>query len=194
MKNIAYFATFAIGAAAGAAASWLVVKNKYERIANEEIESVKNTFMDLNAEQPDEGEEERVESEDIPESEEQVDYSPDAKEIRDYCSYVKGTGYKSYNSDVVHEKPFVISVEEFGELDDYECIQLTLYADKVLADDMNEVVDDIQGTIGSLEHFEKYEDDVVYYRNDRLKCDYEVVFDERDYIDTSQVGPRNVEV
>ena len=37
---------FAVGAAIGSAVTWKVVKTKYEKIAQEEIESVKEAFAD----------------------------------------------------------------------------------------------------------------------------------------------------
>ena len=40
--------------------------------------------------------------------------------------------------------------------------------------------DDVVG-MESLTHFGEYEDDSVFVRNDRLKCDYEILMDERTY-------------
>ena len=42
--NMINFLMFAVGAAIGSAVTWKLVKTKYERIANEEIESVKEVF------------------------------------------------------------------------------------------------------------------------------------------------------
>ena len=35
----------------------------------------------------------------------------------------------------------------------------------------------------SLNHFGEYEDDSVFVRSDRLKCDYEILLDQRNYSD-----------
>ena len=48
MKNkFVYFAVFAVGALVGSAASMHYFKKKYEQIAQEEIDSVKETFKSL---------------------------------------------------------------------------------------------------------------------------------------------------
>ena len=87
--------------------------------------------------------------------------------------------------DVVVDKPYVIAPEEFGEMDGYNTISLTYYADNVLADDIDELVEDVDETVGldSLNHFGEYEDDSVFVRNDRLRSDYEILRDNRTYED-----------
>ena len=79
----------------------------------------------------------------------------------------------------------MIPPDEFGELDEYETIDLVYYADKVLTDDDDQLVEDINNVVGfsSLESFGVYEDDAVFVRNDRLKCDYEILLDQRNYWD-----------
>lgn len=79
--------------------------------------------------------------------------------------------------------PHIITPEEFGENEEYDTISLTLYSDGILADDADKPIDDVDEVIGkeSLEHFGEYEDDSIFVRNDKLKCDYEVLIDERKY-------------
>lgn len=93
-------------------------------------------------------------------------------------------------------KPYVISPEEFGEGEEYEKISLTYYADQVLADENDELVEDVEGAVGfeSLTHFGEYEDDSVFVRNDRLKCDYEILLDQRTYSDVVKTRPHQMEV
>ena len=71
------------------------------------------------------------------------------------------------------KKPYVIAPEEFGEEYEYDTISLTYYSDRVLTDDDDEIVEDVEDVVGfeSLESFGEYEDDSVFVRNDRLKCD-----------------------
>ena len=98
----------------------------------------------------------------------------------------------------IREEPYVITPEEFDPLDDspeaYEKITLTYYADDILADDGDIVVDDVEFVIGSeaLESFGEYEEDAVYVRNDKLKTEYEIVRDERNYIDVAADIPPNL--
>ena len=58
-------------------------------------------------------------------------------------------------------------------------------ADGVLADDMDEIIEDVDEVVGedSLNHFGEFEEDSVYVRNDERKCDYEILRDNRNYAD-----------
>lgn len=111
--------------------------------------------------------------------------------VEDYKSHLKHyrCDEKGDESEVV--KPYIISPEEFGENDDYELICMTYYNDKVLADDDDNVVNDIEDTVGieALSHFGEYEDDSVFVRNDILRCDYEILLDPREYSDVLREMP-----
>lgn len=180
---------FTAGAAIGSAVTWNALKTKYEQIANEEIESVKRHYkMKEAGEQIVKGFEDGIKS---------VEETTRAagEEIKDaYESYAKR--YSSEQDEKPEpkieekeeenvEKPYVISPEEFGEIDDYETISLTLYADGVLADDQGNVIDDVEETVGkdSLNHFGEYEEDSVFVRNDERRCDYEILADALTYED-----------
>ena len=54
---------------------------------------------------------------------------------------------------------------------------MTLYSDGKLADDMDELVEDIEGTVGveNLKQIGKYEEDALHVRNDELKTDFEIL-------------------
>lgn len=83
------------------------------------------------------------------------------------------------------DTPYIISPDMYGEYDDYEQADLIYYDDKVVADDAGAILSDeeVNEVVGleSLNHFGEYEEDAVYVRNDRLKCDYEIVRDEQTY-------------
>ena len=179
---------FALGAAAGFVASWKYNETKYKKIADDEIESVKEMFVaDTTENTPDEN------SADEPKEEQYEQLTFDESERNEYEDIVKKQGYVDYSKtkkeeeggDTMSDEPYVISPDEFGELDDYETNSLTLYADGILADDGDDAIEDIEGTVGedSLNHFGEYEDDSVFVRNDRLKTDYEILLDTRRYAD-----------
>lgn len=170
-KGITNFLMFATGAVIGSLVTWKIVKTKYEQIAREEIDEVRAYYKQKSK---------AVEtSKNIPE---EVDVS-------EYINCVQDMGY---SCDQIEEKgvpgtmsrPYVISPEEFDE-NGYDVVSLTYYADKVLANDMGEIVDDVDGTIGidSLDHFGEYEDDSVFVRDDELKIDYEILLDPKNYSD-----------
>ncbi len=196
MNKTINFMTFVLGVAVGSVVTWRYVEKKYEQIAQDEIDSVKEVFS-------------KRETEFTEDTEVQIkaDNAKKKPSVIEYAAWLRKRGYTNY-SDMVDEKPeevkeepmsvdkpYVIAPEEFGELDDYETISLTYYADQILADDNDVIVDDIEDVVGfdSLNSFGEYEDDSVFVRNDRLKCDYEILLDQRKYSDVIKRRPHEVE-
>lgn len=171
MKNkMACVFAFILGAAVGSVASWKLLKTKYEIIAQEEIDSVKEIFA-MHKGNKDVDAQDNEEFTDADKNE--LDRVLENEKYSTYSKKEKG------DDDV--EKPYVISPEEFGELDGYSTISLNYYADKVLADDDHNVIsgDELAETVGTEfpSHFGEYEDDSVFVRNDRLRTDYEILLD-----------------
>lgn len=176
-NGLKYFLVFALGAAAGSVATWKIVKTKYERIAQEEIESVKEVFSRLSK------------TDDKEESEEEVEEAISEAEVVEYktiLSDYQTDTEKGGSESMKLPRPRVIAPEEYGDNENYENISLTYYAgDDVLADELNEPVEDVENTVG-LDfdtHFGEYEDDSVFIVNDRLKCYYEILMDYRNHKD-----------
>ena len=165
---------FITGAAAGVGATWRFFKNKYEHIANEEIESVKERFSYKK-------EEVAPVQEDEPEPDIEHDIS-DYKEIVDTNEYSEMKG-----GTMTMDRPYVISPDDFDDNDEYDKETLTYYADNVLTDIMDERIENVDDLVGleSLTHFGEYEADSVYVRNDMLKTDYEICLDARNYSDVA---------
>ena len=163
---------FAAGAAIGAAAAWTMLKNKYRQFAEEEISSVKEAFRS----KPDKQDE-------------------NIKEGKgEYETIVKNTGYSNKETEMSGMKkirPYVIPPEQFDEIDEYDTVTLSYYADGILADETDTPIDNIDSVVGfdSLKTFGRYEDDSVYVRNDMKKCDYEILRDERKYMDILRNRP-----
>lgn len=184
MNKTINFMMFVLGVAVGSVVTWRYVEKKYEQIAQDEIDSVKEVFSKREAEFT-ENTEARI----------KADNAKEKPSVIEYAARLSEHGYTNY-SDLIDEKPeevkeepmsvdkpYVIAPEEFGDLDDYETISLTYYADQILADDNDVIVDDVEDVVGfdSLNSFGEYEDDSVFVRNDRLKCDYEILLDQRKY-------------
>lgn len=185
---------FIFGTAIGSVTTWHCVKKKYERIAQEEIDSVKKVFLKRETSAVDANEEVK----------ESIRKVPEKPPLADFVSKIQKEGYfdysngiASYKEEVSMEdgKPYVISPDEFGENEEYERISLTYFADHVLADENDEIVEDAEHIIGkdSLLHFGEYEDDSVFVRNDIRKCDYEILMDQRMYSDVVKRGPHRTE-
>lgn len=126
----------------------------------------------------------------------------DKPDIMSYSKVLNKEGYTNY-ADVKNvrvekkdaNQPYVIDPNDFGNEDEYETISLTYYADSVLADDLDELVDAAE-TVGEdfASHFGEYEDDSVHIRNDKLKVDYEILKDERTYKEAMKGKPQDPEV
>lgn len=162
---------FAAGAAVGSVVTWKVLETKFNKRMEEETQSIHESLSQMYEEK----------AEDDIEETEDIEGEEDDSDKHKNITIANGYTYEEV-SDVT--KPYVIAPEEFGECD-YETISLTYYADKVLTDELDDPIDDIDSLIGeeSLETFGQYEDDSVFVRNDGLKCDYEILLDERKYSD-----------
>lgn len=203
MNKLYFVASFVLGAAIGSFVTWNVVKDTYQKLAQEEIEDIRQYYKEkLDALEP-----KTVSNEVLKNTHEKPD-------IREFAARIIGeNGYKNYsntsinpdpvlneeeepeqkeNEVVEHDpnKPYVVSPEEFGEKG-YTVISLSYYADGVLADEDDHVVEDVDAVIGyeSLEHFGEYENDSVHVRNDRLRCDYEILIDLREYSEVISAKP-----
>lgn len=207
MKN---FFTFVTGLVIGSVVTYVIVKDKFEKIAQEEIDSVKEVFgrrvekeADKKVEKIAKKEVEKIRKE----------YNEYDNLTKNYTSYSKNKTEESIK-DVEYEevcendedgveldeierasdydRPYIIEPQEFGALDGYSLITLYHYSDNVLADDCDELVEDLDDVVGEdyASHFGEYEDDCVYVRNDRLKADYEICRDLRKYSDVAWRSPR----
>ena len=177
---------FMAGCGIGSIVTWKAIEKRYQQIAQEEIDSVKETlgYFDLG------------EKEDKPEPEDEDDeddrFDRDAgsakEELANICKEqgydYNGISKKEGEEEMAENRPYVISPEEFDE-NGYKTKTLFYYNDDVVTDDRGKVLSEksIEKLIGkeSLTTFGQYESDSVFVRNDDLKTDYEILADERNY-------------
>lgn len=169
MKGLIIFLS---GAALGGVVAWKIAEKKYTDIAEEEIESVVKRFEDRRKE---------LENE----------YNEKKKEIRNEETNKEIIKNLSYGVDISTEEdknveetkvvpsrilPYVISEDEYGEKD-YDEVTLLYYADKVLADDEDNVIENILDTVGySLNNFEKDQYlEQLLVRNEEEEVDYTIL-------------------
>lgn len=172
---------FTAGAAIGSVVTWKLLDAKYAKRAESEIEEIRAYYgSKFSSEEPD------LEQNEEPSP---LDFSKEEKEeyLQIAANYTTGKG--GSESMTVGTPPYVISPEEFDSLDDYDTESLTYYTDGILTDDDDNVIEDIENTVGRdfASHFGEYEDDSVFIRNEVLKTDYEILMDYRPYADV--VGP-----
>lgn len=178
---------FLTGIILGGAVAWCYSKEKYAFIAEQEIASVKEAYS-------------KREQQEKPVEPVTPTMLPPGKtgekpSLVEYAKRVQGEGYTEYSTTVAGkaaaeetqkgtpgEIPYVISPDEFGEIDEYTQVSLTYFADGVLSDEYGAVVDNVEEIVGdALNHFGEYEDDSVFVRNDAKRCDYEILQDLRTF-------------
>lgn len=172
-NNVKLILTFTLGVAAGSVATWKFFKTKYAAIAQEEIDSVKEVYAKKR-----EREEEKPKESLF--TREEIDAYENAVTDLGYINNEKG------GSDIMKNDGIeVIPPDEFGDIDDYERASLIYYADGILTDDRNEVIDDIENFVGdeALDSFGEWEEDSVFVKNDNLECYYEILKDYRKFSD-----------
>lgn len=197
MSKFKSFVIFSFGAAIGSAVTWKYLKDTYEQLVQEEINAVKEVYT-----RKEKNETIKVDTKPIMKNNsEMMEYAAklNKEEYRDYShgSVVEETKDDENEFPQEVDKPYVISPGEFGELgDEYTRISLSYYADGVLADENDEIVEDADEIVGEdfADHFGEYEPDSVFVRNDRLKCDYEILLDQRNYPEVVKSKPHRVEV
>lgn len=181
---------FAAGAVVGSAVTYKLLRDKFEKIANEEIESVKEMYREMNQEEDEEPD---------PEIEQK---KADLDELHKYRKVLEESRYLAENENAEEEeddvdKPYPLDdPDEFGELDGYNTEILYYYADGVLTDDFDNIIEDVNGVVGedSLKLFKTISEDTIYVRNDRLKTDYEILRDHSTYAEASgRTYPHHVE-
>lgn len=84
---------------------------------------------------------------------------------------------------------YLITEDEYGELENYETIELVQYADGLIADKRDNLLDDIEDTLG-IDNVEDCGDrDIYWIRDDNRRIDYEIMrLDER-YIERMHTSP-----
>ena len=178
---------FAAGLAIGAVAGACVIKNKVLADAKEEIEEVREYYRSKAGETADEVVEEVKEV--VEEVKEVVQEIKNDSDKRTYVNYNKlASTYKPQEEPTRFDDPFIIDPSEFGEDPEYDTMTLTYFADGVLVDDVDEVIEEPDIVVGleNLKVFEEFGASSIYVRNDIYKTDYEVIRDDWNYSDIKE--------
>ena len=151
--------TFAAGVLTGSAASYYIVRKKYENIIDKEVTDVKETLKNYY--------DKKMETKSMKVENKKEDVS----ETESYKQVIK----ENYN-DEVEEEPYEISSQQFGEFDDYRTETLFYYfGSGIITDEKDNKIDKPEELIGKdyKEILESAED--AYFRNENTKVDYEVI-------------------
>ena len=199
MKNLLCFVA---GAAIGSVVTWKLIEKKYKDLADEEIESVIETFKNRKP---------RITKDNVKETVEKViNKYKEPKEIVE--DIVTAERYSIENEEEIDEDdesnytvnidnddtvitPYVIEPEQFGEYNEYGTKTLTYYADNVLTDEIDNPItsEEMITMIGidALDHFGEYEDDSVYIREEMNEMDYEILKSEKKFSEIPERGRAN---
>lgn len=171
---------FCGGVFIGGFLTWDFFKTKYEKIADEEIASVKETFEHREP-RPDKN----YKVEEALKGNDAYINIIDSNSYRNYSNTEIETEKKGGTADMELKQPYVITPEQYEENVDYTKVSLTWYNDEVLEDDWGNVLDpdDVIGS-DALKTFGQYEKDSVFVRDDDEQIDYEVLLDTRSYKET----------
>lgn len=192
MKLFKGLCIFAAGALAGAAVAARVVRDKYQQEAEEEIAEMRDYYRELrkNAKTPDEDkmleeDENSKEEKEVKEENTKNEYNKIVENYTNYTQY-NDTETKENKKEEKEERtnyePFIIDAEEFGEDPSYDTTTLTYYKDKVLTNDLDDVIDYSVAGEENLKIFDEYPDcKAIYVRDDIYMVDYEIIRDPYQY-------------
>lgn len=206
MNKLGTVIAFLAGTAIGGMAAWRVANERYAKISEEDILSVKEAFRNREQKLKDEIEElksklevtECSEEEKVPSTILSTNEHQDKGDINEYVRMVNRTKYAHTSvpqkEDHSVEAPYVISPKEFGEMDGYTQISLTYFEDDdILSDENGVIIDDPEEIVGdALNHFGDYEEDSVFVRSDPKRCDYEILKDLRSYAEFRSTLPPKI--
>lgn len=185
--------SFILGAAIGSGVTFLVTNQKYKKIAQEEIDSVKEIFQRkeqaLNNTKAKEDLYEKVIAKGHDLVKNTVNLTKEVenskKEFTAYNDITKKYAEKKVEPEFETDEPHVISIKEFDDpdYDHYDKIGLYYTSDGKLIDEENELVENPDEKVGKkfVKHFGDDEEDSTYVRNDKLETDYEIVREDESY-------------
>lgn len=188
IKNVIIFA---VGIMTGTVVGSRIVKKRYEEMANDEIEEIRAYYKEREKEQ-------KVEVKEI----EQIEQKEESVEITDeerteynnirfkYTTETTLLNKENDKTDVESTKSeekydtsdiYVIDPSEYGNEGKYAVESLTYFADGVLVNEVDEVIEEYELVVGRhhIDIFNEFPDATcVYIRNDWEGMDYEVLKDD----------------
>lgn len=214
MKNtINNMIIFVVGTLIGSATTYFVVKKKFETEKENDIKEMREYYTKREEIISEHADKEvdilKQEIESMHQDKKDEESTIDDEELQEYRDIVSQYNHPEYADALVRKRelqmaeeakkveedmteerqePFyIIKPDEFGTIDEYELVNLTWYADGILADEFDNIIgeEEIDERIGSeaLVEIGKYLPNFIHVRNDDLEVDYEIGEDPRNYCD-----------
>lgn len=183
------------GAVTGSLVSWYFTKKKYETLAENEIAKMREGYRKKNKELADRARVKPNISEVVNDRltipKDDVDLSEKEENlIAKYAEESEPTGEEniSPNDDIIE----FIDDGEFASMNGYEKVNLVLYEDDVLANEMSDDIVLVEDTVGqqAIDDFKHYNPEAFYVRNNQLMTEYEITRDHRTYEEVTGIPIR----
>ena len=193
MYNKAFI--FIGGAVTGSLVSWYFTKKKYETLAENEIAKMREGYRQKNKELAERARVKPNISEVVNDRltipKEDADLAEkEANLIAKYAEESEPTGEEniSPNDDIIE----FIDDGEFASMNGYEKVNLVLYEDDVLANEMSDDIVLVEDTVGqqAIDDFKHYNPEAFYVRNNQLMTEYEITRDHRTYEEVTGIPIR----
>lgn len=201
MSKLKGLLIFAAGAIAGTVAGIGMSKRHFEAIAAQEINEVRDYYRKANKELADQLVDKTSDiKEEQAEEPEKIEVNKEEK--KEYDNIIKHGNYitteeindeeELFSED---DEPYIIDPSEFGNNGHYATQTCTYFADGVLVDDVDEVIEEPETLVGNfhVDIFRDFDATSVYVRNDWMKMDFEILRDDWFWSDLGDV-PSNPEV
>lgn len=199
MSKIKGLLIFAAGAVAGTVAGIGISKRHFEAIAAQEINEVRDYYRKANKELADQlvdktSDIKEEQAEEPAEKSIEEETKKEYDNIIKYGNYVTTEEIDDEEDDYSDDEPYIIDPSEFGNNGNYATQTCTYFADGVLVDDVDEVIEDPEKLVGNLhvDIFRDFDATSVYVRNDWMKMDFEILKDDWFWSDLDNV-PSNPE-
>lgn len=186
MKSVKGIFIFVLGVVAGTFTGAQIAKKKYEEIANEEIEEIRAYYKEREKEVKEVEEPKAVEA---PEEK-----TIEVEERKQYDNIIKRGNYMAVDEEEqnnVCDEAYPIDPSEFGNDGKNATETLTYFADGILVNEVDEVVEDPDLVVGRhhIDIFNEFPDATcVYVRNDLDGTDYEILKDDWCWSDFDEKG------
>ena len=172
---------FILGTGVGSLVTWKIIERRYKQIADEEIASVIDRFRNRDILKP------LIVENEKKTDDEKIEYNDKIINMKYSTNEPLETParreiFVTPDGEEEEVEPYVITPDEYGEVDIYDTKCWTYYADFVLEDETGAIVSDPEKYIGDgLSHFGEYADNSVFVRNENIECDYEILKHDRTF-------------
>lgn len=188
MRPVESTVIFMLGVGTGVMVTWMTLKDKYEKLAKDEIQAVRDYYKKNDDAEQKNGLKGKLEP-----SRGILDPKEEVKNSELYEKAEKAMKNYSYNSIAKEEAPVEIAddfeiygFDEYQNVDDlrYEHVAMTFYrGDDTLGEDGIDDPVDIWVAIGkeALDRLKNTKEEIVCVRNNKLGIDYEIAISDQSY-------------